>query len=570
MSYKTVISGKNRKRRNYSKVQTNVELPNLIDIQTKSFEWYQNEGLKELFREVSPISDYNKKMELYFGDYEFEEPKFSIAESKRRSLDYANAMKINVILIDGDTKEKYDIIPSKDVAMKNEDDTYKVLTSGEFVLKDKETGEIKTPTREKIFLGEYPKMTPWGTFIINGAERVIVTQIIRSAGVYFSKEVDKKNGEIRYAGQIIPTRGAWIEFEIGKKNSWYAKLDRSNRIPLTNFIRAVGINRNPDMVDLFGHSEFLEKTFKEDESMGSDQAVALLYQKLRPGEKYTSDGAREYIAARLFENRRYDLANVGRYKVNKKLDIFSRLNALVEKEVYYAGNEDLFMPDEIDSVTGEVLTKGAVVLKRGELITKEKADILYNNRDKLLRVTKSYKKMLIGDSVILETINVCKAKLNKKNEFKDKVIHLIGNDPHETVNHITISDILAATGYYMNLYDGVGTVDDIDHLGNRRLRLIGELLQNQFRIGLAKLEKNVRDRMSMNDPHNATPRNLINIRTLTSSLREFFATSQLSQFMDQINPLSELTHKRRISALGSGGLTRERPGFEVRDVHNSH
>ena len=513
MSFKNVVYGKNRVRRNYSRVQTNVELPNLIEVQTQSFEWFVNEGIKELFKEISPIKDHGEKLELYFQNYEFDEPKYSIPEAKRNDVNYSRPLKVDVLL------------------------------------KNKETGEIK---EQKIFLGEFPVMTPWGTFIINGAERVIVSQIIRSAGVFFSSETDKKSGQVLFSGQVIPTRGAWIEYETGTRNIWYAKLDRSKKIPLTTFLRAMGLNANKDITELFGEYDFLTNTFEKDDAFGSDDALEQLYDKLRPGEKSTPDGARSYLVGRLFDNRRYDLASVGRYKVNKKLDVLNRLEQIVGPKYHLA-------KDIIDPETGEVL------FVKDSAITKELIETLRGNR-KLIRKTFEYEQMLEGTSVILETVAVYEDKKEGRVEIK-----LVGNDQSEMRNHITLSDILASASYYMNLHHGIGTTDDIDHLGNRRLRLIGELLQNQFRIGLTKMEKNVRDRMSTStDPKNIVPQNLINIRTLTSSIREFFGSSQLSQFMDQINPLSELTHKRRISALGAGGLTRDRAGFEVRDVHVSH
>ncbi|MDY0064157.1 MAG: DNA-directed RNA polymerase subunit beta [Bacilli bacterium] len=509
MSFKNVVYGKNRIRRNYSQVQTNVELPNLIEVQTKSFEWFVNEGIKELFKELSPIKDHGEKLELYLGNYEFDEPKYSILEAKKNDVNYARPLKVDVLL------------------------------------KNKETGEIK---EQKIFLGEYPVMTPWGTFVINGAERVIVTQIIRSAGVFYSFQMDKKSGQIQYSGQVIPTRGAWVEYETGTKGVWYAKLDRSKKIPLTTFLRAMGLNSNREIITMFGRSPYFENTFAKDDTFGSDDALEELYDKLRPGEKSTPDGARTYLASRLFDNRRYDLASVGRYKVNKKLDVLARATTLVGK---YHLAEDI-----TDVETGEVIFEKGMLLDQNFIRTIEQ------NRS-LIRKTFEYEQMLEGNSVVLEVIKV----RNEQNE----VIHLLGNDQEQEMNYITLSDILASVSYYMNLHVNIGHVDDIDHLGNRRLRLIGELLQNQFRIGLTKMEKNVRDRMSTsNDPKNIVPQNLINIRTLTSSIREFFGSSQLSQFMDQINPLSELTHKRRLSALGAGGLTRDRAGFEVRDVHVSH
>ena len=517
MSFKNVVYGKNRVRRNYSKVKTNVELPNLIEIQTKSFEWFLNEGIRDLFKEISPIKDYSEKYELYFDDYEFDEPKYDIPTAKRKDANYSRALKVAVKLVNNET--------------------------GEII--------VKKEGEDKIYLGDFPVMTPWGTFVINGAERVIVTQIIRSAGVFFSREVDKKSGRSLFAGQVIPTRGVWIEYEMGSRDIWYAKLDRSKKIPLTTFLRAVGLNSNKEITKLFGKSTFMQNTFEKDDTFGSDDALEELYDKLKPGEKSTPDGARNYLSNHLFDTRRYDLANVGRYKVNKKLDVMSRLEGIG------AGN-CRFAEDIINQETGEV------VYNAGQLIDQDVINNLKNNRKELLRKTYTYEQMIVGDSVVLETINVERID-------DGKIIHIVGNDQSEVRNHITLSDILASTSYYINLHDNVGFIDDIDHLGNRRLRLIGELLQNQFRIGLVKMEKNIKDRMSMStDTHSISPQNLINIRTLTSTIREFFGSSQLSQFMDQINPLSELTHKRRISALGAGGLTRERAGFEVRDVHNSH
>ncbi|MCK9536915.1 MAG: DNA-directed RNA polymerase subunit beta, partial [Bacilli bacterium] len=512
MNWKNVTYGKNRVRRNYSRVRTNVELPNLIEVQIKSFEWFMKDGLSDLFREISPIRDHGEKLELYFGEYDFEEPKYSVVEAKKNDVSFASSLKVDVQLV------------------------------------NKETGEIK---EQKIFLGDFPIMTSWGTFVINGAERVIVSQIIRSAGVFYSTQL--KQGQLQYYGQIIPTRGAWIELEIGSKDIWYAKLDRSKKIPLTTFLRAIGLNSNREIIELYGNGEFIRNTFDKDESFGSDDALEQLYEKMRPGEKATPEGARNYLCNRLFDTRRYDLANVGRYKVNKKLDVLCRI-----KDIGF--DKCAFVNDIVDPATGEV------IFAAGKKISKEVWNFLNENRD-LFRIKNEYEQMLIGNSVVLEILEI---DYENHHGIKETV-KLIGNDQRETANHVTLSDIFAAIGYYINLHYNIGKVDDIDHLGNRRLRLIGELLQNQFRIGLAKMEKNVRDRMSTSsDTRNIIPQNLINIRTLTSSIREFFGSSQLSQFMDQINPLSELTHKRRISALGVGGLNRERATFEVRDVHVSH
>jgi len=519
LSYKNLIYGKNRVRRDYARVQTNVELPSLIEVQTKSFAWFINEGLKSLLEEISPITAQNEKLELRFGEYELDEAKYSVQEAKRNDVNYSKPLKVDVDLL------------------------------------NKETGEIKS---QKIFLGDFPMMTPWGTFIINGAERVIVTQIIRSAGVFFSSTVDKKSGRLHYYGQVIPTRGAWIEFEMGSKDIWYAKLDRSKKIPLTTFLRAMGLNSNREITNLFGNSQFLMNTFEKDDTFGTDDALEELYDKLRPGEKATPEGARSYLASRLFETRRYDLASVGRYKVNKKLDLLERLAVI--------GYDKCTLDQDIL----ETNSNGQHVLKyaKGTPISKEVYEYLKTHRESY-RKQYEYEQMLVGNSVVLETLDI---ELMVENKLEK--VRLIGNDQTQTSHHVTLSDILAAVSYYLNLHVGkqlIGKTDDIDHLGNRRLRLIGELLQNQFRIGLTKLEKNVRDRMSTSsDTRNIIPEKLINIRTLNSSIREFFGSSQLSQFMDQINPLSELTNKRRLSALGAGGLTRDRAGFEVRDVHVSH
>lgn len=540
MSWKNVVYGKNRVRRNYSRVQTTAELPNLIEVQTKSFDWFVTEGIKELFTEISPIKDHGEKLELYFGDFEFDEPKYSITEAKRNMANFSRPLKADVRLV------------------------------------SKETGEIK---EQKIFLGEFPMMTPWGTFVINGAERVIVTQIIRSAGAFYSKIVDKKTGQVQFYGQIIPTRGAWIEFEMGSKEIWYAKLDRSKKIPLTTFLRAMGLNSNKDIIDLFGNSAFMMNTFEKDETFGSDDALEQLYDKLRPGEKANPEGARNYLASRLFETRRYDLASVGRYKVNKKLDVLERVLNIGLGNCKLATDLPRVLEEKeiIDPITGEIIQEAKTdnqeelpVLKKGTVIDEKVFNLINDHRDFYIREEQKYDEnqiMIDGtNSVVLEIIDI-----EYEKDRNTHTVRLVGNDQNEERNHVTLSDILAGVGYYINLHDGIGKTDDIDHLGNRRLRLIGELLQNQFRIGLTKMEKNVKDRMSTsNDTKSIIPQNLINIRTLTSSIREFFGSSQLSQFMDQINPLSELTHKRRLSALGAGGLTRDRAGFEVRDVHVSH
>lgn len=519
MNYKNVNYGKKSVRRNYSKIRTEVELPDLIEIQTKSFDWFVQAGLEELFRDISPITSFNGDLKLYFGEHHFENPKFSIVDCKLRDINYARPLKVNVRL------------------------------------ENAQTGEV---LEQELFMGDIPYMTPVGTFIINGAERVIISQIVRSSGVYYAKEIDKKTGDVKFTGTVIPTRGAWIEYEMGSKNVWYGKLDRSKKIPLTTVLRSYGLSTNQQILDLFGDSEYMQATFEKDTTTDSVEAAIEVYSKLRQGEKVPVEGARALIVQRLFDDRRYDLQKVGRFKYNMKLDVLQRAKGLTLAQDVIA-NEDIY-----DEVTGELLfAKGTTIAHYGDLIAGEVLDKLKTARPAFRQ------KLDLGNTLCEDPYNeVLMVTVVKHDESQD--VKVIGNDQRETSLHITMSDIIAATSYYLNLYQNVGTLDDIDHLGNRRLRLIGELLKNQFRIGFAKLEKNIIDRMSTVEVHEATPQNLINIKPLTSSLKEFFGSSQLSQFMDQINPLAEITQKRRISALGTGGIARDRAGVEVRDVHNSH
>jgi len=554
VNYKSVKYGKARERRNYSRVKSNVELPNLIEVQTESFEWFMETGLKELFADISPITNFNGNVELYFGDFEFEPAKYSVKECKEKDVNYSRPLKVTVRL-------------------KNKN------------LVDSKTGEVLSDdniVENKIFMGDIPMMTPVGTFVINGSERVIVSQIVRSAGVFFSEEVDKKTLQHKYLGQVIPTRGAWLEYEMGSKDILYAKIDRSKKILLSTMIKALGFSTKKQIVDIFGEHELLDNTFEKDLTQNAEEAMKEVYAKIRQGETATIEGAREFFVSRLFDEKRYDLADVGRFKVNQKLDVVNRVKSLLDKDIIVKLSKDL-----VDPETGEVIISKSTKLDYDSL------DIIDKNRSVLLqRVTfdkeleKELKQIIdrenrneiapegeeeafvqnIVRNTLVEVLNVD----IKDDAGEAKRIKLLGNNSTEIALHVTTSDILASISYYLNLYNGVGNLDDIDHLGNRRLRLIGELLKNQFRIGLAKMEKNVKDRMSTKDPRTITPQNLINIRPLTSSIKEFFGSSQLSQFMQQTNPLDELTHKRRISALGPGGLTRDRAGFEVRDVHQSH
>ena len=519
MSYKIKNFGKKSVRRDYSKIRTEIELPNLISIQTQSFDWFVTEGLREVFDYVSPIRSYDgKSLELYFGDFHFEDPKYDIVECKYRDTNYSKPLKCKVRLNNNVTGEQIE---------------------------------------QEIYFGDMPYMTPVGTFIINGAERVVISQIVRSAGVYFDHQIDKKSGLDKFSGQVIPTRGGWIEYEMGSKDIWYGKLDRSKKIPVTALLRAFGLGSDESITKLFGTSENLKATFEKDDTHDSDEASVEVYSKLRQGEIIPADGARDYIIEHWFDDHRYDLQKVGRYKYNLKLDVLDRAKG-------HQLAEDVVAKEEIfDDATGEMLyDAGDVIAHKGDVVEGEVLARLKAARAAFRQNVELTVDMRQGETFV-EVLSVV-------NEETGKTVKIVGNDSREESLHITLSDIFASTSYYFNLYDGIGAIDDIDHLGNRRLRLIGELLVNQFRIGFGKLEKNIQDRMSTVDAHEATPSNLINIKALTSALNQFFGSSQLSQFMDQINPLAELTQKRRVSALGTGGIARDRAGTEVRDVHDTH
>ncbi len=553
MDYKTVKYGKKRERRNYSRVKSNVELPNLIEVQTQSFDWFMNVGLKELFNDISPITNFMENLEVYFGEYEFGEPKYTVLECKEKDMTYSRPLRVAVRLLNKDAVDK---------------------ETGEVIVKD----YIK---EQKIFMGDFPVMTPVGTFIINGSERVIVSQIVRSSGVFFSEEVDKKTLQRRYLGQVIPTRGAWLEYEIGSKDLLFAKIDRSKKIYLSTMIKALGFSTRDQILNLFGDNPLLINTLDKDLTVNAEEAMKEVYAKIRQGETATSEGARSFFVSRLFDEKRYDLAEVGRFKINQKLDVITRLKQLVEK-----GVEVRFATDIVDPMTGEV------VFSEKSFIDETALEYLSSHRN--LITSRVRFDQALEDELEIHLAREARKEAATENPNEDfiervvrdcyiesllitlgqngeqKTVKLLGNNSFETRLHITASDIIASISYYLNLFDRIGKLDDIDHLGNRRLRLIGELLKNQFRIGLAKMEKNVKDRMSTKELKDMTPQNLINIRPLTSSLKEFFGSSQLSQFMQQTNPLDEITHKRRISALGPGGLTRDRASFEVRDVHQSH
>ncbi|CCV64850.1 DNA-directed RNA polymerase subunit beta [Alteracholeplasma palmae J233] len=586
MGYRTVQYGKKASRRNYSKMNYDIDLPNLIEIQTQSFERFYKEGVQELLKDISPIEGHNGDLKLYFEECFFAEPKYGILESKIRDINYSRQL------------------------------------SAKVKLENAVTGEIRESV---VLMTELPMMTPAGTFVINGAERVVVSQIVRSAGAYFTSELDKKINRIKFTAQVIPTRGAWIEYEQGSKDILYAKLDRSKKVPMTTFMRALGFSTKKEIEETFGKSTLLTATFEKDESKTSDDAIIDLYSKLRQGEKVPADAAREFIRVRLFDRRRYDLAAVGRYKFNKKLDVLARAENtfLAEDLINKETGEVVFAKDT--EITKEVIEQLKLHrnLFRKELISKEKnlenetpdeilatrmpdgGDALYakenilNLRTGEVLVTKNTEitpevittlrrnRQAIDEKVIkyfLDSKDIYQKEVDRlgvivesfevytydESGDRNTNIKLIGNDQRENKEHITISDVVASLSYYLNLYDGLGSVDDIDHLGNRRLRLIGELLKNQFRIGLARAEKNIKDKMSTTSFADAAPANIINMTPLAGAIKTFFGSSQLSQFMDQINPLAELTQKRRVSALGTGGIARDRAGVEVRDVHNSH
>lgn len=512
-NYKEIKYGRNRIRRNYSRISGTLELPNLIEIQTNSFKRFLNEGITQMFNDISPIKDHSENLILEFVGHSIGEPKYDVLEAKERDVTYSAPLKVNVRLTN---LEKQEVV------------------------------------EQEVFMGDLPLMTDTGTFIINGAERVIVTQLVRSSGVYYSnKDIDKKSGREKISGQIIPTRGAWLEFEEDTKQIAYVRVDRTRKLPVTILLRALGLVSREEILDIFGENLLLLNTFEKDATENSHEALLEIYEKLRPGEPPTIEGAKSLFYARFFDEKRYDLAAVGRYKFNKKLNLFSRL---VDHELA----EPL-----IDGTTGEVLFEAGHVFK-------------HEDYDKMLEddidtTAINLRKVNLADPLDKSDCYVQTVKIKVKNEAgEDQIITIVGNNQNEDRLTLTISDIFASVSYYFNLYYGVGNFDDIDHLGNRRLRLVGELLQNQFRIGLTRMERVVRERMSTQEADHLTPQNLINIRPVTAAVKEFFGSSQLSQFMDKVNPLAELSNKRRLSALGPGGLTRERASMEVRDVHYSH
>ncbi len=504
MAYKFKKFGSYRERADFSKVGNSLELQDLLEIQKKSYEWFRTEGIKEVLNDLFPIESFSGNLSLDFGDYVFETPRHSLKECKDRNLTYASPLIVQARLFNN------------------------------------ETGEVK---EQEIFLGDMPLMTEGGTFIVNGAERVIVSQLVRSPSVYYTKETDK-NGRSIFACQIIPTRGTWLEYELDSRDVMYVRIDRTRKVPVTTLLRAFGLSNDNDIIDVYGDNPYIVNTISKDSTKNTDEALIEIYEKLRPGEPATLDSAKNQLITRFFDEFRYDLAKVGRYKFNKKLDVCERL---------------------INCKLAETIkVKGKVIAEEGTLVTKEVLETLkpvfadgYNK-----------KKVLINEE--LDTYDNIQTVKVYSNLEPEKVVTIIGNDQSIDAKRLTISDVYASVSYYLNLLDGVGYLDEIDHLANRRVRQVGELLQNQFRIGIARMERIIRDKMSTVDLATVTPKILVNIRPLTAVIKELFGSSQLSQFMDQINPISELTNKRRLSALGPGGLSRDRAGMEVRDVNVSH
>jgi DNA-directed RNA polymerase subunit beta len=507
--------GKHRTRRSYSRIKEVLDLPNLIEIQTNSYQWFLDEGLKEMFDDIMPIEDFQGKLSLEYVDYQLLEPKYTVEEARQHDANYSAPLHVTLRLT------------------------------------NHETGEIKS---QDVFFGDFPLMTKQGTFIINGAERVIVSQLVRSPGVYYNSETDK-NSRVTYGTTVIPNRGAWLEYETDAKDLAYVRIDRTRKIPMTELVRALGFGADQDILDIFGDNDSLMLTLEKDvhkntDDSRTDESLKDIYERLRPGEPKTADSSRSLLYARFFDPKRYDMANVGRYKVNKKLSLKTRLLGQTLAET-------LADPD-----TGEV------IVQKGTKIDRHIMETLggFLDRDDFKTVTfQPSDQGVVTDPMTVQVIKVY-SQVNPEKEIK-----LIGNGHiDKKTKHLTPADIIASMNYFLNLQEGLGATDDIDHLGNRRIRSVGELLQNQFRIGLSRMERVVRERMSIQDTATITPQQLINIRPVVASIKEFFGSSQLSQFMDQTNPLGELTHKRRLSALGPGGLTRDRAGYEVRDVHYTH
>ena len=504
MAYKVKKFGDYRERIDFAKAKNKLELADLLEIQKKSYQNFLENGIRETFEDLFPVESFTGNISLEFGDYSFDEPRYSIKEAKERMVNYAAPLKVDARL---------------------------------FI---HETGEVK---EQQIFLGDMPLMTESGTFIINGAERVIVSQLVRSPSIYFKREIDK-NGRRIITGEIIPNKGTWLEYETDAKNVIYIRIDRTRKVTVTTFLRALGLSSDEEIIEMFGDNEYIKNTLEKDSTNNTDEALLEIYEKLRPGEPATLDSSKNQLITRFFDRFRYDLAKVGRYKFNKKLNITERLLGCTLAEDVKEGKK--------------------VIAKKGDVVTKDLLETLkevfakgYNLKDTTINEE-------LDDYKKIQTIKVYD-KLDGKT-----VLTMIGTDQSVAEKRLTIPDVYASLSYYIDLHYNIGNEDEIDHLGNRRVRQVGELIENQFRIGMARMERVIRERMTTQEIETVTPKSLINIRPVTAILKEFFGSSQLSKFMDQVNPIAELTDKRRLSSLGPGGLSRERAGMEVRDVNSSH
>ena len=523
-----------RIRMSFAREKEILEMPNLLDVQKDSYRWFVTEGMREVFNDINPISDYAGHLTLEFIDFKLDDvPKYTIQEAKARDATYSAALRVTVRLTNEDTKEKQE---------------------------------------HEIFMGDFPIMTDTGTFVLNGAERVIVSQLVRSPGIYYSKTIDK-TGKALYSCQVIPNRGAWLEYENDSNDIFSVRIDRTRKVPVTTLIRALGIGTDAEIIEMFGENPQLLATMEKDTFKSVDEGLIEVYKRLRPGEPPTVESAESLLYGMFYDDKRYNLGHVGRYKYNKKLAFKRRVQGLALAE------------SVVDESTGEVIAE------EGTTLTRELCDKIQNTGVSSIYVMKEDKKVKIlsnlavdirahldlSEDVLKEcgiTEDVYYPELKKildKELEGDELIAALHKKAYDLVpRHITFEDIMASINYQLNLEDEIGLTDDIDHLGNRRIRCVGELLQNQFRVGLTRLERVVRERMGTQNTEDVTPQSLINIRPVTAAIKEFFGSSQLSQFMDQNNPLAEMTHKRRLSALGPGGLSRDRAGFEVRDVHHSH
>ncbi len=504
MAYKTQKFGDHRERRNFSSVRNVLELNNLLEIQKSSFDLFLKEGIKEVFDDVFPVESFSGTLSLEFGDYHLDKPRYSIKESKEKRVTYAAPLKVNARL---------------------------------FI---NETGEVK---EQEVYLGDIPLMTSTGSFIVNGVERVINSQLVRSPSIYFKREIDK-NGRDIITSEVIPNKGTWLEYELDARGIFYVRIDRTRKVTITTFLRALGLSSNEDIIKVFGEDEYMLNTLEKDTTKNTDEALIEIYEKLRPGEPATLDSSKNQLITRFFDKFRYDLAKVGRYKFNKKLNVLDRLLN--------------------NKIAQDIKVDGKVLVKKGTLITTE----IFEQLVSVFENGYGVKEVKINEE--LDEYNKIQEVLVYANDGTNKIIKVIGNDQSINTRRLTISDIYASISYYMNLHYGVGKYDEIDHLGNRRVRQGGELIQNQFRVGIGRMERVIRERMSTQEIDQVSPKTLINIRPVTTALKEFFGSSQLSKFMDQINPLAELNDKRRLSALGPGGLSRDRAGTEVRDVNISH